>query len=326
MSTYASPPAPATPPPTVIDYDRGGYDYRNFWTDRQYEEWAEFRVLARIVGKIGQPRWFADFGGGFGRNAVHYRDRARHSVIVDYSANNLAHAGELHADDIAAGRIHLIRATVTALPFVDAAFDAAMVIRVLHHLGDVEQALFEMGRTVRGSWLLDVPIKHHALGRLRSAIRLQSREMKSPEPLVRGTSEHPFRAYRLPVIRQRLSETDWDSALVASVNNFRRWDQAFPRPVVATLRPVVHTLEIVAQTTGRGWWGPSQFLLARRRNSVRPLLCPAPDGLPPTVAMLARRVVCPACRGALSWAPDQAECSVCRRTYYRKDVFWDFVP
>src|SRR4051812_36738227 len=164
-----------TPPqPSVIDYDQGGYDYREFWTDRQYEDWAESRVLDRIIGKFGHPRWFADFGGGFGRNAVHYRDRDRHSVIVDYSANNLTHAGELHAADVAAGRIHLVRGSVTELPFVDGAFDAAMVVRVLHHLDDVEQALNEMGRTINGSWLVDVPIKHHALGRLRSAVRLQS--------------------------------------------------------------------------------------------------------------------------------------------------------
>jgi SAM-dependent methyltransferase len=247
-------------------------------------------------------------------------------VRVDYSGNNLTHAGELHAADIAAGRVHLVRASVTALPFVDGAFDAAMVIRVLHHLGDVEQALREMGRTINGNWLVDVPIKHHALGRLRSAVRLQSREMRSPEPIIRGSSEHPFRAYRLPVIRQRLNETDWDSDLVASVNNFRRWDQALPRPVVATLRPLVQTLEIVAQSTGRGWWGPSQFLVAKRRSAVQTRLGPVPVGLSHSMAELARRVVCPACRCVLTWAPDRAHCVACDRTYLRQKSFWDFVP
>lgn len=312
--------------PSIIDYDQGGYDYREFWTDRQYEDWAESRVVGRIIGKFGHPRWFADFGGGFGRNAVHYRDQARHSVIVDYSANNLTHAGELHAADVAAGRIHLVRAGVTELPFVDGAFDAAMVVRVLHHLDDVEQALSEMGRTINGSWLVDVPIKHHALGRLRSAVRLRSGEMSSPEPIIRGSSEHPFRAYRLPTIRQRLRETDWDSDLVASVNNFRRWDQALPRPVVVTLRPLVQTLEIVAQSAGRGWWGPSQFLVATRRSLARPELRAAPIGVSQDVAELARRMVCPACRDALTWAPDQASCATCSRAYRRQKGFWDFVP
>ncbi|HZB29966.1 MAG TPA: class I SAM-dependent methyltransferase [Streptosporangiaceae bacterium] len=276
--------------------------------------------------KLGHPRWFADFGGGFGRNAPHYRRRAHHSVIVDSSANNLTHAGELHAADIAAGRVHLVRGTVTALPFVDGAFDAAMVVRVLHHLDDVKQALCEMGRTINGSWLVDVPIKHHALGRLRSAVRLRLGEMSSPEPLIRGSSEHPFRAYRLPVIRQLLSEADWDSDLVASVNNFRRWDQALPQLVVAALRPLVQTLEIVTQSTGRGWWGPSQFLVATRRSDVRPLLGSTPAGLPTSMAELARRMVCPACRDALTWTADHARCGACLQTFRRQHSFWDFVP
>src|SRR5918999_2091977 len=238
-------------PQSVIDYDRGGYDYRDYWKRRHYEDWAESRVLTRVMEEFGYPQWFADFGGGFGRNAAHYRHRANHSVIVDYSANNLTRAGELHAPDVAAGRVHLVRGTVSALPFVDRAFDAAMVVRVLHHLTDAEQALTEMGRTIQENWLVDVPIKHHALGRLRSLMCFRVREMRSPEPLVRGTSEHPFRAYRLPAIRRRLDDSDWDSDLVASVNNFRRWDQVLPKPIVAPLRPFVQVMEIVAPRAGK---------------------------------------------------------------------------
>jgi ubiquinone/menaquinone biosynthesis C-methylase UbiE len=310
----------------VIDYDRGGYDYRDHWKRRKYEDWAESRVLTRVMEEFGYPQWFADFGGGFGRNAPHYRHRANHSVIVDYSAGHLARAGELHCTDVAAGRVHLIRGTVAALPFVDGAFDAAMVIRVLHHLPDADQTLTEMARTVRERWLVDVPIKHHALGRLRSLLRCRIREMNSPEPLVRGSSEHPFLAYRLPAIRRRLDDCGWRSDLVASVNNFRRWDQAFPKPVVAAMRPFVQGLEIVAQRTGRGWWGPSQFLVATRKHLPGLRLMPTPGRVPPTVAELARRMVCPACRGGLGWAPDRAQCARCRRTYRRQRAYWDFVP
>jgi hypothetical protein len=44
------------------------------------------------------------------------------------------------------------------------------------------------------------------------------------------------------------------------------------------------------------------------------------------VAELARRMVCPACRGELGWVPDEARCAGCRRTYRRQRTFWDFVP
>ena len=67
----------------VADYDSNDYDYRTYWDGRDYERWAEEHVLARLVPRLGTPDWLVDFGGGYGRNARHYRDRARHYVIAD---------------------------------------------------------------------------------------------------------------------------------------------------------------------------------------------------------------------------------------------------
>ena len=50
-----------TPQPhTTIDYDANGYDYQDYWAGRDYERWAEDRVLRRLVPKLGRQRWFAD--------------------------------------------------------------------------------------------------------------------------------------------------------------------------------------------------------------------------------------------------------------------------
>ena len=140
---------PTSPHDTVADYDSNDYDYQTFWTGRDYEQWAETVVLTRLMRELGPSEWFADFGGGFGRNAVHYRDWVAHAVLIDYSVTNLVRAGELYAEDVAAGRLHLVRADLAALPFVDSAFDASMTVRVLHHLADIERAVDEMLRTVR---------------------------------------------------------------------------------------------------------------------------------------------------------------------------------
>ena len=129
----------------IVNYDAGGYDYRHFWDDRDYELWAERRALRRAVSRLGPARWFIDCGGGFGRNAEHYRPLVDRFVLVDYSATNLTNAAELLADDVAAGRAVLVRCDVGALPFADRAFDAGMVVRVLHHLVDLDRALDELG-------------------------------------------------------------------------------------------------------------------------------------------------------------------------------------
>src|SRR5690349_6553679 len=216
----------------IADYDSNGYDYRAYWDGRDYEQLAEDRALRRLVPRLGRAQWFVDFGGGFGRNARHYRTQAAHYVLVDYSATNLANASQVLADDIAAGHAFLVRCDLNALPFVDAAFDAAIVVRVLHHLADINRALGEMGRTVRENWLLDVPIKHHVLGVLRGVARRELGAVRDGRPLSTGTSEQPFWNFKLSAIRGRLARDGWRTRVAASVNNLRRWDQALPLPVV----------------------------------------------------------------------------------------------
>src|SRR5262245_20593529 len=216
----------------IADYDSGGYDYRSYWSGRDYERWAEERALRRLVQGLGPARWLADFGGGFGRNAVHYRELAQHYVLVDYSTTNLANAAERLAGDVAGGRAFLVRADLNRLPFVDGAFDAALVVRVLHHLSDLDGALTEMGRTIAGNWLLDVPIKHHVLGLVRAAAGRRLETVRDAAPIATGTTDQPFWNFSLTAVRRTLRRLGWDTALAASVNNLRRWDRALPEPLV----------------------------------------------------------------------------------------------
>lgn len=320
---------------TIVDYDSGGYDYRGFWRDRDYERWAESRVISRLIAGLGRPDWFVDLGGGFGRNAEHYLGRVGRAVIADYSVTNLERAGEMLAADIAAGRLFLVRADVNRLPFADGAFDAGMVVRVLHHLTDVRGALAEMSRILVDKWIVDVPIKHHLLGRLRATVRGDRQSMRSPDPSVTGDTQYPFYNYRLQVIRERLEELGWRPTLVASVNNFRNWDRRLPRPAATALRPVVYGGERLAQTVGRGWWGPSQFLMARRETPIAPAAVTpegaaaggTPDASAASVdAELAGRLQCPKCGGPLTWSADVAHCAACDISFPRTGAFWDFVP
>jgi SAM-dependent methyltransferase len=300
----------------IADYDSNDYDYRTYWDGRDYEQWAENRALTRLVRRLGRPEWFVDFGGGFGRNARHYRSLVGRYVIADGSANNLRNAGVELAADVAAGRTFLIRCDLNALPFVDAAFDAAMVVRVLHHLADIDSALAEMARTVSDRFLLDIPIKHHAL-----ALALgRWRAVRGPEPLRTGSSEYPFWNFRLSTIRELLARHGWRTRVVASVNNLRRWDQVVPGPLVRPLGPVARLVEAAGQPLGRGWWGPSQFLMAQRDPVRYATLRPVPASVP----LIAARMACPACRGELTWTPSSAECTACSTRYPKVDGYWDF--
>jgi SAM-dependent methyltransferase len=306
----------------IADYDSNGYDYRDYWNGRDYEQMAEDRALRRLMPRLGRARWFVDFGGGFGRNAAHYRSRAARYVIVDYSATNLANAARLLADDVAAGRAFLVRADLNALPFADAAFDAAMVVRVLHHLPDLDRALAEMGRVVGGRWLIDVPIKHHVLGVARGVVRRDRRAVHGPDPVRTTAGAEPFWNFQLTAVRGLLSRYGWQTRLVASVNNLRRWDRRLPRRAARAVRPAALLVEALAQRCGMGWWGPNQFVLAERSAPVREdgTTTRIRAGAPAVAAVLG----CPRCRGGLTWSADDASCMDCAGRYERVDGYWDF--
>lgn len=312
----------------VIDYDANDYDYRGYWEGRDYEHWAEQRVLRRLVPKLGRPAWFADFGGAFGRNTVHYLPFAARSVIMDYSATNLSNAGDRYAGDIASGRLHLVRCDINKVPFRDFSFEAAIVVRVLHHLSDLGRGLTEMSRTIGGSWLLDVPIKHHVLGLARGMRQRQIRTVIDPAPVAMGVTDERFWNFQLPAVRSRLAEIGWRTSVAASVNNFRQWEKIVPPPASRIARPLVQGMEVVAQSFGKGWLGPSQFLLSRRNDPVQPHFDRPgsdPGGLSAPLAELARRVVCPSCLVKLQWTEETACCAKCTAVFKRRGAFWDFV-
>ena len=300
----------------IVDYDSGGYDYLGFWRDKDYEHWAETAALRRMIPRLGRPQWFVDFGGGFGRNAEHYLQRARHSVLVDYSRTNLTRAAQANRESIDQGRLFLVRADLNHLPFVDRAFDAAMVVRVLHHLPDLAQTLAEMGRTVDAKWLLDIPIKHHVFGVARATLRGHLNEVRGAQPRITGDSRYPFYNFKLSTVRKQLVAQGWTTEVAASVNNFRRWDRRLPHQAVQTLSPVVRALELGLQRAGRGWWGPSQVVLATRR--------PGATTSRPTSDDFSDRLRCPNCSASLRWSDKTAECTGCSRSYQQVDGYWDF--
>jgi SAM-dependent methyltransferase len=297
--------------------------YQLSWHGREYRQQADNHPPGRLLPLLSHPRWFIDFGGRFGHNTRHYRNAAAHYVIVDYSAANLTDAGELLADELAAGRAFLVRADLNALPFVDAAFDAAIVVRVLHHVPDIERALAEMGRTVGDRWLIGVPITHNTPSVLRGAARRDSDEARGLAPLAAGTSTAPASNLQVGAVRRLLSEHGWQTWVAASVNNMRRWDGSLP-PVARALPAAVQLAKVAAAPGGRAWRGPSQFLLAQRPTPIPAILAAMSEHVPNGAPALATRMACPACRGQLSWTTQTASCLACFATYPRTGTYWDF--
>jgi SAM-dependent methyltransferase len=325
-----TPSAPsAAPHAAIADYDEEGYDYRQFWTGKRYEHWAEARVLHHLLGHTQPVEWLVDLGGGFGRHVPTYRQHTTHTVLVDYSWKNLTSAAStFFPEGQSDSSLFLIRADLYRLPFRTGTFDLGITTRVLHHLADVDLALGEMGRVLSGCWILDVPIKHHLLARIRALPSWKGAAIDDLHPRDIGTPDTPFLQCHLTAIRQTLLKLGWLSSIAASVANFRRWERVVPARMEPFVRPLVYGLEMVAQDIGRGWWGPSQFLwLSRQRGAGAEAARPpaAPDPAPPHPwKVLAPLLCCPACQGVLEWSALLARCGACRQEYSCQGAIWDF--
>ena len=144
--------------PPVIDYEGSDYQAR-FWASggREYEDQAEGVALRRLLPKSG--KLLLELGAGAGRNTPRYTGFER-VVLLDYSRTQLCQAQErLGKSD----RYIYVAADVYRLPFVPGLFDAATMIRTLHHLVEPRLALAQVRQVLQpgGTFILEFANKRN---------------------------------------------------------------------------------------------------------------------------------------------------------------------
>ena len=127
----------------ISDYN--GYDYKKeFWenVDREYEDQADRMAIRKLLPKRMEK--FADIGGGYGRLAGEYLKRARKAYIFDYSKTELKQAKDMYGD-----KIETKAGDIYELPFKDDELDGLMMVRVTHHLDNLNKAIAELYRVLK---------------------------------------------------------------------------------------------------------------------------------------------------------------------------------
>lgn len=134
-----------TPPrPAICDYEGSTYQ-SDFWEQggREYEDRAEALALRRLLPPSGEL--LLEIGAGAGRNTPRYAGFER-IVLLDYSRTQLEQAqARLGRSE----RYVYVAADAYRLPFVPGLFDAATMIRVIHHLADAPAALRQVRAVLR---------------------------------------------------------------------------------------------------------------------------------------------------------------------------------
>lgn len=164
--------------PRFCDYE--GSDYRKaFWEGqgREYESQAERIALRRLLPSGGLR--IIDIGGGFGRLVDLYRGY-QEIILMDYSLSQLQDA----RSRLGTERITYVAANLYEMPFADGSFDAAVMVRVLHHLSDVPKALMDIHSILQpgGTFVLEYANKRNLKAILRYLLHRQAHNPFSREP------------------------------------------------------------------------------------------------------------------------------------------------
>jgi len=288
--------------PPVCDYE--GSDYQtSFWEQggREYEDQVEAIALRRLLPPAG--KLLLEIGAGAGRNTPRYGGFER-IVLLDYSRSQLQQAQHsLGRSD----RYIYVAADAYRLPFVPGLFDAATMIRTLHHLAAAAQALQQVHQVLQPGaiFILEFANKQNIKAILRYGLRRQAWSPFTSEPVEFAALNYDFHPR---AVREWLRQADFTVERQLTVSHFRIGLLKRYLP----LRFLV-ALDSIAQLSGDYWQlSPSVFIRAQTTAS----------GL---VAAPAAFFRCPEC-GAYpleekeGWLP----CLACGRGWQVHDGIYDF--
>jgi ubiquinone/menaquinone biosynthesis C-methylase UbiE len=297
--------------PPVCNYE--GSDYQtSFWDKggREYEDRTEAIALKRLLPKGG--RLLLELGAGAGRNTPRYLGFER-IVLLDYSRTQLEQAQQrLGISD----KYIYVAADAYRLPFVDGLFDAATMIRVLHHMADAPKTLEQVNNVVRpgGIFILEFASKLNLKAIFRYLFGRQKWSPFSLEPVEFVELNFDFHP---KAIRRWLTKLGFKIEKTLTLSHFR---VGFLKRLIPT--GVLVFFDSLFQWTGALWQlTPSVFVKAKRGK------LPGQHGeeTSPALMNLSMFFKCPDCgTSPLIEHKDHLECSNCRKKWEFKDGIYDF--
>ena len=292
--------------PPVCNYE--GSDYQqSFWEQggREYEDRAEAIALKRMLPKNGEL--MLELGAGAGRNTARYAGFER-IVLLDYSTTQLAQARQrLGRSD----RYIYVAADIYRLPFIDRLFDAATMIRALHHMADAPKALSQIRNILQPNavFILEFANKLNFKSIFRYWLGKQDWDPFTLEPVEFVKLNFDFHP---KAIRNWLGELGFSVEKIVTVSHFRLG--LLKRLVPAKL---LAALDGLFQPTGALWqFTPSVFLKAKVKGESQNIETPL------NVIDLFK---CPECgRGNLQDKMDHLLCPTCQARWAVNDGIYDF--
>jgi ubiquinone/menaquinone biosynthesis C-methylase UbiE len=295
--------------PTRLDPNKShfriyeGIDYREFWDGvaRNKLDELERRILINLLPSSGYR--IIDIGCGFGRLAKCYLSRFEQVVMLDGSMTLLKQAQENTG-----GKAVYVAADADHVPFQNASFDYAFMIRVFHHLPDPQTTLFELNRVLSrpGFLIFSYSNKRNARQIFLWLIRKTKFNPFTLEPKEKGT---PFVHYHPNHVDQMLKNARFSNStfrgagvmdqIAGRVGPFARFVPSGMR-----ISPLLGHIKLAPWIIGKT--ATDGGITLERTKKIEDLL------------------ICPLCMKGLQNCSDAYTCLSCGRTYPVVDGILDF--
>jgi len=240
----------------LADYNDKNYDYTKYWQGRDYEKESEFIALKKLLPKdFDENRSVIDVGGGFGRLLPIFKDVFGDITIFDYSQKLLLTANE-NARDLGVG-IKIINGDVNEIStLVDRKFDYITMIRVSHHLDNLEKAFSQINSILEddGVFILEIANKVHFKSVVSNLLRGNFRYFNR-ESISVATKNVTFLNHHPKRVEEILNKSGFVVERKLSVSNFRHkvFKSVLSAKILLSLENIMQGLGIFV------YFGPSIF-------------------------------------------------------------------
>lgn len=248
------------------------YDYPAYWQGRDYEHRSEVLAIQELLLRIPKFERILEIGGGFGRLTPIYLYRSKRVILTDPSSKLLSIAFKKYKK---LKKVKIIQSTLEnlATKLNKNSADVILMVRVLHHIRDIDHAFEIIKRLLApgGYLILEFANKSHGKAVLKEFVHgnftflldIFPKDISSKRSLKKKSL--PFINWHPEVVEDKLKNAGFEILEKRSVSNLRH---SFLKNILSK-ETIIDFEKKLQRPLSRINFGPSIFILARNGNTFK---------------------------------------------------------